>query len=132
MDKEKMKQEALKRMKLLGMHPNPIEEFETKGKLNRSDRAILYWLNDEEKEMVQKAEKENDFLVYHVIHSFSNIGETYDMLYVSKYDEEWEDDIAMLKEGCTYTYCYNKTHPQDSEIGTIGIKPLFGGLLRTA
>ena len=132
MDKEKMKQEAIKRMKLLGMHPNPIEEFEKTGKLNRSDRAILYWLNDEEKEMVQKAEEEIGFLVYHVIHSFSNVGETYDMLYVSKYDEEWEDDIELLKEGYAYSYCYNKTHPQDSEIGTIGIKPLFGGLLRTA
>ena len=46
--KEKMKKEALWRMKSLKLHENVICEFEKEDKLNKSFAfGILYWLTEE-------------------------------------------------------------------------------------
>ena len=55
--KEKMKNEALERMKSLKLHENVICEFEKEDKLNKSFAfGILYWLTEEEKAEIMKTE----------------------------------------------------------------------------
>ena len=70
--KEKMKEEALKRMKKWDLHENIIREFKDEDKLNKSERSfvpgILYYLNEEEENMIKEWEEEYGGLVYHVIH----------------------------------------------------------------
>ena len=91
---EKKKEEALKRMKLLELYPNVIKEFEKDNVVNLSENGgFLYWLNDEQKQIVTEFEEEHDALVYHVIHDFTEFGELLTLLYVSDYDEEWEYDL---------------------------------------
>ena len=129
--KEKQRAEAVKRMKKLGMMAQPIKEFEKEGKLNRSEfGGILYWLNDEEQKMVDKFEQETGGLVYHVIHSYANIGETYNLLFVSKYEEEWEMDDEDIADGYALANVINLTFGIE-EMGTIGIRESVGGLVRT-
>ena len=130
--RESQKAEAVKRMKKLGILEQPIKEFEEEGKLNLSESGgILYWLNDEQKKMVEDFEKEHNGLVYHVIHQFTNIGELYNPLYVSEYVEEWKMDMDDLGAGQALAYVINMNMPDCSEFGTIGIEPSVDGLIRT-
>lgn len=130
---EKAKKEAIERMKILKLFKNVITDFKDDDRLNKSeDLGFLYWLYDEEEEMVKKFEKEHECVVYHVILSRTNIGTMYSLLYVSLDDEEWEEDREDLQNGQVLAYVVNKAAPECSEIGYIGIKPQIGGLVRVA
>lgn len=129
--KEEMKDEALKRMKMLKMLSQPIKEFKNENKLNLSERCgILYWLDDEQEKMVRDWEEKTGNLVYHVVHNYTNFGEMYTFLYVSKYKDEWEMDNADLKDGIPICYVMNKDMPDCSEYGAASIKPAIGGVMR--
>lgn len=129
--REQQKQEAIKRMKKLGIMEQPIKEFEEEGKINLSEGpGLLYWLNDEEQEMVRKFEEENNGLVYHVIKTQMNLGLMYSFLYVSEHIEEWQMDMEDLGDNQTLAYVVNTTMSDCSEFGTIGIEPSIGGLKR--
>lgn len=128
----KQKAEAIERMKKIGIMEQPIKEFKEEGKLNLSENGgMLYWLDDEQKKMVEDFEKEHNGLVYHIIHQFTNIGELYNLLYVSEHVEEWKMDMDDLGEGQMLAYVVNVSMPDCSEFGTIGIQPSVGGLMRT-
>ena len=53
-------------------------------------------------------------------------------LFVSDEREEWSYDRDDLKEGYACAYVENLDEPAFSEFGSVGIKPQFGGLVRTA
>lgn len=141
--REAMKKEAERRIKMLNLHPNAVQDFIEEGRLNRSDRTriispfgkhmigALFWLNDEEKQMVSQIEKEWDIYVYHMTHESFEFGECYDMLYVSRYSDEWEADRMDLQDGFPVVYVCNATDPDLSEFGHIGIKAVGGGIIRT-
>ena len=128
--REVMVEEAVKRMKVLKMLKQPIKEC-LEGLLNLSEWiGILYWLDDEQQKIVEDFEKENEAVVYHVIHSMTSIGEMYALLYVSKHEEEWENDMEDLKNGEALAYVFNKSMPDCSEFGYIGVVPMNGGVKR--
>lgn len=141
--REAMKKEAERRIKMLNLHPNAVQDFIEEGRLNRSDRTrivspfgkrmigALFWLNDEEKQMVSQIEKEWDIYVYHMTHESFEFGECYDMLYVSRYSDEREADRMDLQDGFPVVYVCNATDPDLSEFGHIGIKAVGGGIIRT-
>ena len=102
--RDKQKLEALKRMKLLNLHPTVIDEFMQQDKLNLSEfGGFLYWLDESQQRVVEDFERKYNALVYHVIHSFTEFGELLTFLYVSDYPE----------------------------FGSVGIRPNIGGLIRT-
>lgn len=71
---EQKKIEALERMRTLKLYPNIIKEFEKENIVNMSENGgFLYWLTDEQKEIVSDFEAEHDALVYHVIHDFTGL-----------------------------------------------------------
>lgn len=128
---EEARQEALKRMKKLNFHPNVLSDFK-EDIINKSELiGILYWLNDEEIKAVREFEAEHESVVYHVIYQSTNIGELYSFLYVKLDDEEWEMDNEGLKQREVLAYVWNKTAPEFSEFGYIGIRSQVGGLVRT-
>ena len=91
MERTKQKQEANARMKLLKLHGNVIREFEKEGIVNLSENGgFLFWLDSDQQAIVDKFEAEHDALVYHVIRSFTEFGELYALLYVSKDEDEWD------------------------------------------
>ena len=79
-------------------------------------------LMEKEKEIVDSYEKRTNNKVFHIIHSFSAFGELYDLLYVSKYIEDWELERESLKEGIPLVYSVNLTCPTNSEYGSIQIE----------
>lgn len=128
---EEAKKEAIKRMKKLDFHPNVLSDFKSEI-LNKSEiMGFLFWLEDEELEAVREFEEEHESIVYHVIHQTADFGELYSFLYVKLDDEEWKMDDEGLKQNEVLAYVWNKTFPERSEFGYIGIKPCIGGLVRT-
>lgn len=146
--KEMMKKEADKRIKILIPNPNAIREFIEKGILNKSERTTgrvymgdgsikactagaLYWLNDEEVQLIKKIEEKWNILVYHVSHEYLEFGECYDLFYVSSFNDEWPDERQDLEINNPFVYVYNKTDPDFSEFGYIQVNQAGGGVIRT-
>ena len=105
---EEMIQEANRRMRILQLHINARNEFKDEHRINKSDdnMGILFWLDEKEEEMVKKLEKKYNFMVYHIIHSYSNLGETYEI---------WFDEREDLKKGYARARVEVLNHPENSE-----------------
>lgn len=130
---ENQKTEAVRRMKMLDLLPQTIQEFEKENKLNLSEfNGILYWLNEEEKKLVADWEKETGCMVFHVIKDHFVFGLCYTFMYVSQNPDEWETEAEEMKEGSFLAYVLNKDCPDFSEYGYVEVKPNMGGLQRTA
>ena len=130
--REEMRAEAVERMKLFNLHPNVVAEFQ-QGKLNCSETyGALFWLDDAKKAVVETVETKTGGIVYHTILSNTSFGVMLSCLYVSKHMEEWERDRADMKDGLVFAYVENMSYPDLSELGSIMVKPLAGGLVRTA
>lgn len=46
--------------------------------------------------------------------------------------EEWTYDRRDIQEGCPLAYVENMTYPDCSEFGSVGVRPVNGGVVRTA
>ena len=125
-----MKEEALRIMKYLKMFPNVIREFKEENKLNKSEtrNGILYWLSDEEQNIVNDFEQEHpNTLVYHIIKTNTvDFGVVYDLLYITEDQEDWDLYKNYLKDNLVLAY----TVTQFAESGLIKIKNVNGGLVR--
>ena len=131
--KAKQRTEALKRMELLNLHENVIDDFKEIALLNQSEHGgILYWVEGEMEKKIREWEEKTGNLVYHVIHDYTEFGELLSLLYVSQYEEEWEMERDDLVNGYPLAYVMNLTDDWCSEYGSIGIRPQWGGVVRTA
>ncbi len=129
--KEKQRLEAIERMRMLGIHENAIKEFEEEGKINKSETiGFLYWLNEEEEKLIRNWEKETGNMAYHAIFNNTPFGRMLSILYVSKYEEEWEFDRKDIENNMPIAYVMNLDDEMLSEAGTIVIKRNIGGLIR--
>ena len=129
------KEEAIKRMNILGLYKPCIKVFEKYDEVQLTEpTGGLYEFSDDEelKAKVKEFEEEYDALVYHVIHTYTQFGELYNFIYVSDYKEEWEFDRADVKAGYAVAYVWNKSNEWCSEMGSIAIRELFGGLVRVS
>ena len=80
----------------------------------------------------KKFEEKYNAVVYHVIHSFTNIGELESYLFVSDRPDEWETDRKDLKSGQPLAWVYNYDEPDWPELGYIGVSlTTAAGLRRT-
>lgn len=130
--KIKQKQEAIERMKMLKIYSQAIKEFEKENVINVSEHGgILFWLDNEQQEMIKQFEEKYDAVVYHVIHNYTEFGELYSLLYVSQHENEWDYDKDDIKHNIALCYVVNKDEENFSEFGSIGIKTQYGGVIRT-
>lgn len=130
--KIKQKQEAIERMKMLKIYLQAIKEFEKENVINVSEHGgILFWLDDEQQAMVKRFEEKYNAVVYHVIHNYTEFGELYSLLYVSQHENEWDYDKDDIKHNIALSYVVNINEESFSEFGSIGIRPQFGGVIRT-
>ena len=123
--------EGVNRMRRFGIFPKAITEFKA-GVVNRSEGpGFLYWLDDAEQKMVQEFELAHNAIVYHVVKTRTEFGLMYALLYVSQAQDEWELDLQDIEDREPMAYVVNMDAPECSEFGHIGVKPQFGGLVRT-
>lgn len=131
---EERKNEAIKRMEALKLDKTCINAFK-KGNpwMSESRYGSLYEINDKEvKDKIKEFENKYNATVYHLIHNYTEFGELYSFLYVSNNEEEWEDDNADIRDGYAIAYVWNVNEEDFSEFGSIRVKSVFGGLVRTA
>lgn len=135
--KNLQKQEAIERIKVLKLHGNVLKDFK-EDVVNRSEFSgfpgILFWLDDEEKKFIEQWQKDSGNLAYHVIKTNTEFGLMYSVLYVSKYEKEWEIDRDDLLNGTAVAYCrigLDEIYGEHGDYGTIGVSPANGGLTRT-
>lgn len=126
------KKEAIRRMEALDIYSETIKQFEKEDLVSYSEPPLgtNYWLTTEQREIVNKFEKEYNALVYFAIRSYTEFGTLDSFLYVSDHEEEWEMDNEDLKDGYVIAYVYNYDAPDFSEFGGIAVQPRFGGLVR--
>lgn len=137
--RQKQKEEAIKRMKLLQIMPQVREDFKSNDTIYYSERqnsffnATLYWLRNhpEYVKLAKELEEENGALVYHAQLTHTELGDMLSLLYVSKNEEEWEMDKDDIVNGQAFVRVVNLDDDLLSDFGTIGIKPSMGGVLRT-
>ena len=127
--KEEMQQEAIRRMKILDLHNNVINDLKKERVLNKSEGPLgsLYWLSGEEKKMVEDYVKKCNVFVYHIIKTYTvDVGSIYDLLFFTEEKYYWKEERERLKEG----YALSHTISQFSENGYIFVKNINGGLVR--
>ena len=122
--REEKKAEAIARMKAWGIFNQIISQFENENLISESAPPFgaCYNLNEEQLARIRDFETKYDALVYHVIHSYTNIGEMESYLYVGDNREEWALDREDIEYGQQLVYVYNKDAIDCSEFGSIGIK----------
>ena len=140
MTRQKQKQEALKRMQLLKLHKNVINEFKKEDVVYYSERqnrifdGILYWVSNKPEfvEIIKEFETRHNALVYHAQLTRTTFGDCLTLFYVSQYDEEWQMDLDALKEKEIHTCAYvvNLDDPDFSEFGYVGLIRKNGGISR--
>lgn len=130
-NKMKQRKEAIIRMKALGISKKAIEALEQRDQIAVSVAGnITFTLKDEIRDTIKKFEQKNNAYVYHCIYCVTEFGILYNLLYVDKYEDEWEYELEDLKNGVPTAYVINESVPYYSESGSIGIKSLFGALMR--
>ena len=138
MNKEKQKQEALARMKMLQIMPAVIRDFKNNNKVYYSERqnsyflATLYWLDNHPEwvEMVKEFEAETGYMVYHAQLTYTEFGDLLSLFFVGE-ENEWEQEREDLANGQSCCKVINLNEPRFSEMGYIGIQPAMGGVTRT-
>lgn len=141
MTRQKQKQEALKRMKLLKLHSNVINEFKKEDVVYYSERqnaifdGILYWVSNKPEyvEIIKEFETRHNALVYHAQFTRTTFGDCLTLLYVSQYDEEWEmdeHDLSQTEIMHTCAYVVNLDDHDCSEFGYVGLVRKNGGVSR--
>ena len=133
--REAKKEEAIKRMKAYDLFNFCIQAFEKRDEVQLTEPwGGLYEFSDNEflNKAIKEYEEKYNSLVYHVIHTHAEFGELYNLLMVSDYEDEWPMDRRDTEMGLVYVYCINVSVPEFSEHGTIQVRNVWGGLVRTA
>ena len=141
--KQKQKEEAIKRLEILrekGLLKNVVDDFKKESLIYYSEQTklggILYWCTKENNaeryvKIIEEFEKEHDVTVYHVIHTYTKYGELLNLLYVTSFEKDWEQDQQDLKENYSFCYVVDLDDKIFSEFGGIGIEVANGGLIRS-
>lgn len=126
---ENLKEKGLNMLRFLRVYINVIYDYKYKDRLNRSEHSgILFWLSEEDQELVNTFEKENpNCKVYHIIKTNSlDFGTVYDLLYVT----DDKDFIKVAKENLKNGLVLSHTISPFPESSLIKVKCVNGGLVR--
>ena len=128
------KEKAIEIMKKLDIYKPYINGFEKKDDVCFFENFGGFWVYQEPEiqAKMQAIEKEFGCKVYAITHEYTEFGELYDFLIVTKYKEEW-NTLVDGKNGRyrAFAYVWNKDIEEFSEFGSIGIQSFGGGIRRT-
>lgn len=135
MKPEERKIKAIELLKKLDIYEPYIEGFEKENNVCFFERFGGYWVYQEPEIFKKMKEIEEKFncTVYAITHEYTEFGECYSFMLVTRYKYEW--DNLLFKDGSTFyafSYVWNKTYEDFSEFGTIGVRSFGGGITRVA
>ena len=117
--REKQKAEALVRLKLMHIRENVHKMFEEEDRVMLCEAGSFRPLSESEKEEVHQFEQEHNSTVYLAVRMNTVFGTLDALLFVGKYDEEWEIEREDLRDGYALSYTINREYPECSEMGSI-------------
>ena len=110
-----------------------IKDFEEKDLVCFFERFAGFWVDQEPEVYAKMKEVEAQFncTVYAITHEYTEFGECYSFLLVTRYKQEWKN-LVVSENGTHYAFAYvwNKDDDWCSELGTIGVKSFGGGNMR--
>lgn len=126
-----MKDEAIRRLKKLGVADSVVNAFEKHGALYVSEfGGILYYQNANSMTAVSQVRNSpSGLLPYTVICNHTTYGDIYTVLYVSRDKSNWQSERPN-RSGYCLAYGYNVSDPEFSEYGVVQIQSANGGLVR--
>ena len=135
MKPEERKIKAIELLKELDIYEPYIKGFEKENNVCFFERFGGYWVYQEPEILKKMKEIEEEFncTVYAITHEYTEFGECYSFMLVTRYKHEW--DNLLFKDGSTFyafSYVWNKTYEDFSEFGTIGVRSFGGGITRVA
>lgn len=129
--REKQKQEALKRMKLMGVHNDVLNSFERDGTIMLCASGRYRPLTENELSEARRFEREHDATVFLAVRWFTMFGTLDALLFIGKYEEEWEMEHEDIRDGYVMSFCINRSYPECSEMGSICFRVTKdGGVVR--
>ena len=130
-DRASMKSEAIKRMKMLSLDQEIISQYLDADIVVCSDNGIHFTEVPPEitKQSIEWQQKFGS-LVYHVIHAYIFGLETYELLSVSPYKEDWKFEKGIIENSWVMVHSINLTVPENSESGSIHVVNNHGCLKR--
>lgn len=140
---EEQKELAIKALKQLRVDKAYINKFKNHGVVTLFEGGIGFFAtagnnHGDLEEKIKEIEKEYGCVVYAVTHEFTEFGELYDMLIISKYKQDFRYTIEELERRQpfdpivhrVYAYVWNKDDDFCSEFGSICVKTSFEGPIR--
>ena len=131
--KEQQKAKAIEIMKQMDIYKPYIEGFENEDKVCFFEPFGGFWVYQEPEVEAKMKELENEYgcTVYAITHEFTQFGECYSFLIVSKYEEEWDRCVVSNKnKHYAFAYVWNKDDDWCSEFGTVVVQSFGGGIKR--
>ena len=131
--KEKQKAKAIEIMQQMDFYKPYIEGFKKENHVCFFEQFGGFWVYQEPEveAKMKELEKEYGCTVYAITHEFTQFGECYSFLLVSKYEEEWDMMVTSEKNNhYAFAYVWNKDDDWCSEFGTIVVKSFGGGIKR--
>ena len=131
--KEQQKAKAIEIMKQMDIYKPYIEGFENEEQVCFFEQFGGFWVYQEPEveAKMKELEKEYGCRVYAITHEFTQFGECYSFLIVSKYEEEWDRCVVSKKNNhYAFAYVWNKDDDWCSEFGTVVVQSFGGGIKR--
>ena len=131
--KDRQKQEAIIRLKMLNVPVHIQQDFERFGRfwLCTSPLGTYSDLSDEMKATIKAFEEKYEATVFMVVRAFHRAGLLDSLLFVGKYEDEWEEEKTDIRDGYIMTYTINHDHDFCSEFGSIVYRRMNdGGIVR--
>lgn len=118
---EKKIEEAMERMRSLGIIDDAIDQFRRGNPVLVSEPPIggLYYADDELQKRISDFEAEYNALVYLVVRAYTSFGKMDSLIFVSDHEEEWDYDAYDIQDGILMSYTINYDMPDCSEFGSI-------------
>lgn len=121
---------AVKRMKILGLDPVVIKQFEEKNEISMSFGGTILPLSQVGMSAVETARSYGLYPYHIVVGYLPGIGVVHDILYVGDYMEDWASEVPQkYQEDDTYL-AYILSYGTYTEFGSIVLQNLNGALIR--
>ncbi len=132
---EKQKAKAIEFMEQMEIYKPYIDGFKRSGKICFYENFGGFWVEQEPEiyDKMKEIEKEYGCVVYAITHEYTQFGELYDFLIVTKHASEWKGLVHT--NGNThnaFAYVWNKSDEILSEFGDITVTSFGGGIKRIA
>ena len=130
---QKQKAKAIEMMKQMDIYKPYIEGFEKENKVCFFEQFGGFWgyQEPEVEAKMKELQKKYGCMVYAITHEYTQFGECYSFLIVSKYKEEWDRCVVSEKnKHYAFAYVWNKDDDWCSEFGTVVVQSFGGGIKR--